>query len=378
LISGYITDGGPDPSLLPKLDGKVLVIKDFTAILEMPNESRAEVMGVLRDAYDGECCKAFGTGEIKSYKSRFGLIAAVTPFIDSCWGVNQQLGERFLRFRLPSLARQEKVRRAMCNSNNETVMRKELSQAANGILSREAVVPVVPDAIEHRLIALADFVALCRSEVSRNRQGVVQFVPMPEVGTRVGKALKKLAMGISMARGESEVTDDVYRIIRRVGLDCIPSMRARLLGVLWGFQGAFQRTSTIADAAEFPTDTAKTFLDDLRLLGVVERGGDANTAYVWKLCSDFVVTAERAEVWGNGSGGRVPPDFVPLMPDAEPLGVPSQTLPGIYTTDEANLSANEQADFNRRVADLVQDGTSKDAAERWVLPNILRARNSQT
>ena len=37
MISGYVTDG-PDPSLLPRLDGKVLIVKDFTTILQMHRE----------------------------------------------------------------------------------------------------------------------------------------------------------------------------------------------------------------------------------------------------------------------------------------------------------------------------------------------------
>ncbi len=311
LISGYITDG-PDPSLLPKIDGKILVVKDFTAVLEMPNEARSEVLGILRDAYDGEACKVFGTGETKRYQSRFGLVAAVTPVIDSYWGVSAQLGERFLRFRLPPMGRKAKVRRALSNSNNERGMRIELSEAALGVLSQTPEPPEIPAGIEERLIALADFVALCRSEVSRDRQNVIKYIPAPEVGTRVGKALKKLCMGIAMARGLAGVGDDVYRIVARIATDTMPSMRARFIEVLWRLRVNYEPTATIADKAEVPTDTAKVWLDDLRLLGIVRREGGPRPGYTWNLRDDFQDTIEQAGLWTETAWGGTPSDFAPL------------------------------------------------------------------
>ena len=59
LISGLKTKGD-DPSLLPKLDGKVLVIKDFTTVLSGRRDVRTEICGQLRDIYDGFCEKSFG------------------------------------------------------------------------------------------------------------------------------------------------------------------------------------------------------------------------------------------------------------------------------------------------------------------------------
>ena len=83
LISGQIREKRKsDPSLIPKLDGKVLVIKDFTAILDSKWENVNTITGQLRDAYDGSCKKVFGTGKDDLYESKFGIIAAVTPAID--------------------------------------------------------------------------------------------------------------------------------------------------------------------------------------------------------------------------------------------------------------------------------------------------------
>ena len=81
LISGAIPYKGREPSLLPKLDGKTLCIKDFSTIQTMRDNDRDSLLGILRDAYDGSAGKEFGTGESKHFKSKFSILAGVTPSI---------------------------------------------------------------------------------------------------------------------------------------------------------------------------------------------------------------------------------------------------------------------------------------------------------
>jgi hypothetical protein len=75
LISGAQYGGGSkgDPSLLPQLNNKIVIIKDFTTLLTMHYTQRDEIFGTLRDAYDGSTEKVFGNGVKRSYIVRFGL-----------------------------------------------------------------------------------------------------------------------------------------------------------------------------------------------------------------------------------------------------------------------------------------------------------------
>lgn len=310
MISGYITDGA-DPSLLPKLDGKVLIVKDFTTILQMQRDARQEVISTLRDVYDGEACKVFGTGESKSYRSRFGLIAAVTPVIDDYSSVNAQLGERFLRFRLESGDTLCKIAKALGNATTENRMREELTQAALGVLANEPRRPELPERTAMRIVHLANLLAVARSEVSRDRGGTVTYVPVPEVGTRLAKQLKKLALGVGMVRGLAVVDDAVYRLVVRVALDTLPSMRTRLLRQLWIMSNGFQTTQAIADEIELDTETAKVWLSDLRLLRIVDRLGER--PFTWKLQGSFVADILAAEVWPIPKNDCSPPNSDPLI-----------------------------------------------------------------
>jgi hypothetical protein len=312
LISGYITDG-PDPSLLPKLDGKVLTIKDFTAILQMQRDARGEIISMLRDCYDGEAARAFGTGETKSYRSRFGLIACVTPMIDDYSSVNAMLGERFLRYRLATEGTLDKIDQALKNTAGETTMRRELSRAAQGVLNLQAYEPKVPAEITEQIKHLANFLSTARSEVSRDRAGKVTYMPQPEVGTRVGKQLKKLAMGPAMARGLDTVDDNTYGIVARVAVDSLPSMRERLLRGLWMLREEYKLTQDIADSIQLDTDSCRRWLADLRLLGIVDRVIEAKNAHTWRLQQwvvDGVIEAQLDVIWGA-------PNSAPHGPEAK-------------------------------------------------------------
>ena len=63
LVSGLKIDKGPEPSLLPKLNDKLVVLKDFTSVLSMRSENQQEILAQLREAYDGQYTKIFGTGK---------------------------------------------------------------------------------------------------------------------------------------------------------------------------------------------------------------------------------------------------------------------------------------------------------------------------
>src|SRR5207249_11311663 len=92
LVSG-LRDGR---DLLPELDGKTLIIKDFTMTLESHRENRDALFGALRDAYDGSYSKAFGSVGTIGFDSHFNLIACVTSAIDGYYTVQSILGQRFL------------------------------------------------------------------------------------------------------------------------------------------------------------------------------------------------------------------------------------------------------------------------------------------
>ena len=68
----------PYAGILQDLDGKTVIIKDFTTILNSSEETKTEIYGQLRSIYDGFYEKAFGTMRKKvSIKAVIGLLVGV-------------------------------------------------------------------------------------------------------------------------------------------------------------------------------------------------------------------------------------------------------------------------------------------------------------
>ena len=288
LISGMgLGDGRPDPSLIPKLDGKNLIVKDFTTILSMRRESRQVILGDLRDAYDGEICKTFGTGE-RRYKSRFGLIAGVVPIVENYTAVTQSLGDRFLMYRHDTGDVSVTTRRALRNIGKEKGMRKEMQNVIERFLLSHPIYDIELDQItEEFLVNLACFTAVMRTQVSRdgyNRE--INFIPLAEVPTRLGKQFKALLLGLLVVRGKQYPDEQELDILRKVATDTIPSKRVAIIKVLYEYEDdRFLTTQEIGDETDLPTSTCKIELDDMRLLKIVERQG-TNT-FTWSLTSEF-------------------------------------------------------------------------------------------
>jgi hypothetical protein len=299
LISGY--KGDPNKvDLLPKLDGKLLIIKDFTSILSKKPDDAAAIFADLREAYDGYLEKSYGSGVgTKAYSARFGLIAAVTPAIDRFRTVHSLLGERFLRIDLQTDALAT-IQRASELEGQEHEMRAELQSLVSGYLhtAGEWVDPdiLVEQRFLDQLRALAHVTATLRTEVDRDRQRVVLYQPVPEVGTRLVKQLQKLAKALANWRERMVVTAEDYLTVRRVALDCVRSHRRKVVGALQSAEGADILTADVGSLAGIPSDTLREICEDLWQLGVVKRSGDQHPGWRWSLDDQFREAMERAAV----------------------------------------------------------------------------------
>jgi hypothetical protein len=299
LISGQITSDGSNPSLLPRLDGKLLVIKDFTGILSGRREDRAEIFGQLREIYDGKYSKSFGTGETISWEGKIGMVLGVTPVIEKYWSHNQTLGERFLVYRLSGQSQESlrKVARKALNKAVGTKANRETFQwAANTFLSKfeddlDSSTTEDPQ-MEEKLANLATFCANARTAVIRkSRDQNVALLPESEGPGRLAKQFKLLATGLAIVREQDTIDDGVYEILKKVACDTTPQLRLKVLtNLYWEKPDKWHRTREISMKVDVPFTTTKLQLEDLNLLGLVEKdleGSGEKAAYVWR-ASEFM------------------------------------------------------------------------------------------
>ena len=294
LISGKTIKGKGNQSLLPKLNGKLLIIKDFGTILTMYREARGEIFSQLREVYDGQYAKAFGTGESISWEGKVGLLAATTPVIDKYMSVNAMLGERFLHYRVGDENAPDVGLCAFGNVLEENGNREDFRECMNQFLSRfdgNLILNLreVSD-IRERIVSLAILCAHARSAVYRNPYDrSLEAMPQPEGPARLTKQFKLLAMALAVVRGQEEIDDDIYEIVKKTARDTLPRLRLQVLETLWQLHLEnplnWYRTKEVAMAAGMPTVTAKLKLENLSLLRLIERDteGDADrAAYTWK------------------------------------------------------------------------------------------------
>lgn len=98
LYSGS-TVGNVDNSLVPKIQGRVFIIKDLTPLLQADKQLQNTIFGDLRDIYDGSGGKHFNNGQNPQYENvRFVVLTGVTNKIYDFQ--RSDMGERFIIFNI--------------------------------------------------------------------------------------------------------------------------------------------------------------------------------------------------------------------------------------------------------------------------------------
>jgi hypothetical protein len=280
----------------------VLVVKDFTSVLSMSRDARAQVLAALREVFDGRWDRHYGTdgGQVMSWEGKCGFITGCTTAIDKAHAVLDAMGTRFLFVRLPDADGSKIGRSALAQVGQEQQMRAELAEVTAGLLSGLGDPHPLHEQVQDWLIPLAAMAAQARSPVMRDYQGEIELVGDAEAPTRLIKQLGQLwrACGmLGLDEGHS------WEAVRRAGIDSIPKLRRAVLGFLgrrhWdeaAMDRAWHPTTEVSRAVRHPSRTTRRTLEDLAAHGLVERWdeskGDDRVSYRWAL-------SEQALTWWN-------------------------------------------------------------------------------
>lgn len=279
----------PNASLLKRLPhGALVVMRDFSTVLSMPHEKRAEILSQLRKIYDGHLAKATGDGGDGAYigwEGKIGFAFGCTLAIEDMRSFTGHLGERFLYFSLDSSDRSLAAKRALGNRERSRAMREELQGEVCRFFS-ELELPGhvdIADGYEDTLIEVADFVAHARTPVPRDRfTREIKDHPSPEEPTRLAQQLGNLICGHAVLHGRTSVTADDMVMLGSAAMGCIPGRRRKLLDHMYTLN-ASATTTELATAVDLPTATTRRDLEDFAALRLVQRTTDQGTAHSYKL-----------------------------------------------------------------------------------------------
>lgn len=296
--------GRGDASLLPQLSGKIMIFKDWTSVLSLQKDARAEIMAQLREIWDGRMKKVFGNGKTREWEGKVSLIAASTQAVDQAQQMHTTLGERFINYRIIMPPRKEVAMKSLNNDKDQNKMGLEIRDAFfsffKGLdLESTKELPDLPQEVKKELVDLANFCTMARSGVIRDfgfKKEVI-FVPMAEMPTRIVQQLNSVASGLIVVNGGEYQLEDM-NIVYKVALDSIPETNKIVMRAM--ARGDEQTTAEIATELGYPTAPIRMYLENLALLGVCDRikGGaseDGGVADKWTMKEEFVNIVRRYE-----------------------------------------------------------------------------------
>ena len=309
LASGFKSSTG-ESSLLSQLPhGGIMIFKDFTSLLTKRAEARDAIMGQLREVYDRQFDKKTGNKQDTNWKGKAGALAGVTTAVHEYMSQMAVMGDRFVMYSIVQPDRMKLLRFVMKMrmqgdsqekklEHAKEVMHTYLRQCVNE--AKNANVVMKKEDREH-LMFVADFATKVRSGVITNdRTQQVEYVPDPEMPTRLIDQLLSLGSAISLMHtvdGEKpELTEEDMNILYKVAFDSIPIKRRWALRQL-AAHTAGATTAGLAAKIGYETAVVKQWMAQLNALGICRRvaGGGADTWFLNAEYVDIMVTFENVK-----------------------------------------------------------------------------------
>jgi len=282
-----------DSSIVPRIDGKVLIVKDADPIIQSPR--RAVIFAEARDLYDGFSRVFYRNRVVREYKGiRFSWILCGTKKIRDL--DSAELGERFLDCIIvdeSTLSERLDVIMSAINRvsgdlastngrvlsdgrNRDIVYAQQLTGGYIEYLKKNADemrrrIGELSDEAKQLMCAIGLFVSLLRLGSKRPR-GEYTGLEM-ETGTRPGEQHAALAVALAIVLGKDKIDDEVLRRVVKIALD---TGRGYALSVIEALDrhphGLTLRTLSF-DIGLNSSDTYR-LLTILRRNGAVTRCGD--------------------------------------------------------------------------------------------------------
>lgn len=223
-----------EPTLLQRMDGKLVITKELAPLLTRQHEARMEIFGLLRSLHDGELDADYGSmqGHIKQ-KCIFDWIIGTTGQVESENQLEMQLGSRFTDLRWSTPEVDSAIDKAVDNLGGLDLIREELSSYMASIVARTDIETgklkfkkwYANSDNRQQFLKLCHILAILRTPVKRDgRDKQVIEDPLPEVGTRIGQSYAKVATGLCMLGIE-----DIGAYLTRLTWDGLPRNRRVVL-----------------------------------------------------------------------------------------------------------------------------------------------------
>jgi len=321
-LSGFHTGSSTEASFLmqiPIMKGAMLLFKDFTTILSMNSDAKIEILGQMREIYDGTLTKRTGTGENLHWPGRVGVIAATTDAIYQARSLYSAMGERFIMYNPITPERKEVAHRAMNNlaklKDSQVNIRKLTKAYIEETIKIPEELPTVSEEIQNNIVDIAEMTCTARSIIDRDpKTKEILHVYLTEMPTRMSEQLLAVAMGLMIINDNAILTEEDEYILYKIALDSIASSRRIVMQALTKYSQV--ETRGLAIELRYPTATVRRWLEDLVALKVADRcrkeknkdGSESKSSQdLWELKSEYkelIAKYDKIEIVGGTLEGK--------------------------------------------------------------------------
>jgi hypothetical protein len=267
LKKGKNTDD-KEPSLLPKLDGKIMIIKDSSTFYSMNQIERSYIFAQLRQAFDGTLTKVTGVTH-KSFSAKFGIFMGSTPRSEYDSAIDAALGQRFVIFRLSAISDDsDKWKKVKSRINTMNKSKIEIRDATEDFLKKlDKPEPLWDNLFEKYVPRLCELLEDLRTLPVRDRYSKQIDGIISDNRNEPIRLAKQLCSLYSSLVYITHKKNDAINIIYRVIENNIPPIRLKIIKIVKKNRGLTERE--LAEILGTSDTTVHRTLEEMRLLKII-------------------------------------------------------------------------------------------------------------
>lgn len=301
------TEGGKVHDLIPQLDKKCFIVKDWTSIFSLDEAMTRKILGDMVGIYDKEFTKFSSRRGQISYSSEFSHLGCITPStLNKHTNYLNMIGPRFLFYTMPDLSRSEEEKsfeNLLSGETNRTDLEKKAASYVSTYLNQLAkkddytIEPLSLPAkcylkIAARVMSRCRGIALLQKVSFKGEDGKdINYYESLDVQTeqpwRSVQQLITLSKYLAIITGKTEVGSEELEIIKEVVFSSMPANRSKALRVITIAGGEID-TKSLSRGAQIGYRTSLRLLDELTVLNVLRKEKSFDTSSnKYEIIEDF-------------------------------------------------------------------------------------------
>ncbi|RJQ27958.1 hypothetical protein C4577_00395 [Candidatus Parcubacteria bacterium] len=337
--------------LLPLLDKKCFIVKDWTSIFSLDEKMTKKLLGDLVGIYDKEFAKFSSRRGNITYKSAFSQLGCITPAtLNKHAHYLNMVGPRFLCYIVPSSTQEsedqsyEMIFSEQDRAQLEGKARSYASSYLNQLTKQSFNVKPLDNNIQMYLRIATGLMAKCRgiailqSATFKNEKGEdATYYEVLEIQIeepwRAIQQLMTLAKYLAFVVGKKEVGIEELAVIKSVVLSSMPADRAGALKAIQSSDGQIT-AKQLSESSDKSTKTSRRLLDELTALKVLSKipgsGTTANDYQINKQFRNFLLLDPTEFLSYKEDSGTETPQSIDQLSRPEQLKA-SQNIFGLET-----------------------------------------------